>query len=87
MPVSEKEDMHSLRKEISNNILVLILIVIIFVSVIGSAIVAQTIKEMKEARKMSGSMIQGGSESIAGSGIVGLTILPKKEDSKKAGGN
>ena len=44
--MGRKEDSNGYSREVSNNILVLILIVIIFVSVLGTMIVKQTIDTM-----------------------------------------
>ncbi len=77
-----KEDLSNFKKELSNNILVMILVVIIFVSIIGTMIVVQTIEQFKDAREVV--VI---TQPVNGFGTVGLTILPTEESDEENGGN
>jgi len=72
-----KEELPNYRKELSNNILVMILIVIIFVSIIGTMIVVETIEQFKDAREAAVTIVPA-----SGFGNVGLTILPLNEENK-----
>lgn len=80
--MSRKEDSNSYNKEISNNILVLILIVIIFVSVLGTMIVKQTVDTMKSIR--SESQQRPLSPQAGTTGMVMLTILPSEQEPMEA---
>jgi len=64
-----------MNKEISNNILVLILIVIIFVSILGTITVKQAIDTVKSLRT---APAQPPALSV-GSGMVSINILPPEQ--------
>ena len=70
-----KESRQSLSKEISNNILVLILVIIVFVSILGTMIVKEAINNYREPAQI---FIEDSGPSAV-TGRVGLTILPPDE--------
>ncbi|MEK6839586.1 MAG: hypothetical protein AABX72_01480 [Nanoarchaeota archaeon] len=74
--MGRKEDSNGYSREVSNNILVLILIVIIFVSVLGTMIVKQTIDTMKSVRS---TPQQPSATRMGNTGMIALTVLPSEE--------
>lgn len=75
----KKEEGRVMNKKISNNILVLILIVIIFVSMLGTMIVKQAIDTVKSLRTTT---VQP-QTSAGGAGMVSITILPSESKEEK----
>ena len=71
------EQVTSITREISNNILVLILIIIIFVSILGTLIVQQALQELRPTKEFNRA--SDGHVVAAGTGMVALTVLPSKE--------
>ena len=70
----EKGDISLVKKELSNNILTLILVIIIFVSIMGTFIVLNAISEYKEANLQLTSA--SSSSQPAGTTSIGFTVLP-----------
>ena len=76
--MSKKREQIGFNKEISNNILVLILIVIIFVSLLGTMIV----KDAIDAAKSTPKIIAQSQKISANSGMISLEILPQEKGEK-----
>jgi len=72
--MAKREDVQSFGREVSNNILVLILIVIIFVSILGTIIVTQAVKDYQKSRQHLAIKNAG---SASTTGYVGFTVLPQ----------
>jgi hypothetical protein len=75
--MKRKEDASTI-KDISNNMLVLILIIIIFVSLLGTLIIKQAVEDIRTAK--TGNVIN---TKPLETGKVAVTILPSKEGVKK----
>ena len=74
----KKEVGHSEVSKLSNNVLVLILIVVIFVSILGTITITETIKG---AGKKSAQGLMQEEKSL--SGMVALSVLPPEESGNK----
>ncbi len=72
----EKRDVNLVKKELSNNILALVLIVIIFVSLMGTFIVYNAISAYKEGLSMTTATKQ---TDVAGGTNIGFSILPSSQ--------